>query len=70
MLCLAELGLQRQGWHKHPTHPPMYYLPTTPHLLPAQYGALIIIDPEEEYYQEEISKLEFDIKHLGLGERA
>lgn len=36
---------------------------------PLQYGALIIIDPEEEYYQEEISKLEFDIKHLGLGER-
>ena len=32
-----------------------------------QYGALMIVDPEDEFYQEEVTKLEHDVKHLGLG---
>ncbi|GAB4817967.1 hypothetical protein N2152v2_005013 [Parachlorella kessleri] len=32
-----------------------------------QYGALMIVDPEDEFYPEEVTKLEHDIKHLGLG---
>lgn len=33
-----------------------------------QYGALMIVDSEDEFYPEEITKLEHDVRHLGLGE--
>ena len=35
-------------------------------MLSAQYGALLMVDLEEEYYPEEIAKLEQDVKE-GLG---
>ena len=34
----------------------------------AQYGALVIVDSEEEFYPEEIAKLEDDVATHGLGE--
>lgn len=33
-----------------------------------QYGALLVVDPEDEFYPEEVTKLEHDVRHLGLGE--
>ena len=36
------------------------------HACHAQYGALLMVDLEEEYYPEEIAKLEQDVKE-GLG---
>ena len=41
---------------------------TIPRFLPAllQYGALLMVDMEEEYYPEEIAKLEQDVRE-GLG---
>ena len=32
-----------------------------------QYGALMIVDPEEEFYQAEVAKLAADISMQGLG---
>lgn len=32
-----------------------------------QYGALLIVDSEEEFYAEEISKLKTDVEQEGLG---
>ena len=32
-----------------------------------QYGALLIVDSEEEFYAEEISKLQRDVEREGLG---
>lgn len=32
-----------------------------------QYGALLIVDSEEEFYAEEISKLKADVEQEGLG---
>jgi membrane-bound transcription factor site-1 protease len=32
------------------------------------YGALLIVDSEDEFYKEEIAKLAFDVEQLGLGE--
>ena len=32
-----------------------------------QYGALLMVDSEEEYYPEEISKLKDDVEKEGLG---
>ncbi|XP_065195488.1 membrane-bound transcription factor site-1 protease-like [Sycon ciliatum] len=32
----------------------------------SQYGALMIVDPEEEFFQEEIAKLRNDVQHNGL----
>lgn len=38
------------------------------HLFPLmQYGALLMVDSEEEYYPEEISKLKDDVEKEGLG---
>lgn len=32
-----------------------------------QYGALLIADPEEEWYPEEVAKVAADVAELGLG---
>ncbi len=32
-----------------------------------QYGAVMIVDAEEEYYPEEVAKLAKDVKQQGLG---
>ena len=32
-----------------------------------QYGTLLIVDPEEEFYEEEIAKLHRDVEQHGLG---
>ena len=34
----------------------------------SHYGALLVVDPEEEWYAEEVSKLADDVGRLGLGE--
>jgi len=34
---------------------------------PEQYGSLLIVDAEEEYYPEEVAKLAADVKDKGLG---
>jgi hypothetical protein len=34
----------------------------------SSYGALLIVDSEDEFYKEEIAKLAFDVEQLGLGE--
>lgn len=35
--------------------------------LAAQYGALLIVDPEEEFYAAEVAKLATDVAEQGLG---
>ena len=32
-----------------------------------QYGALMIVDPEEEFYQAEVAKVAADVELFGLG---
>ena len=32
----------------------------------SQYGTLLIVDPEEEFHKEEISKLKEDVEEKGL----
>lgn len=34
---------------------------------PAQYGAVLIVDSEEEFYPEEVAKLAADVAERGLG---
>ena len=34
---------------------------------PLQYGAVMIVDPEEEFYPEEVAKLADDVRRRGLG---
>ena len=33
----------------------------------SEYGALLVVDPEEEWHAEEVAKLERDVKEAGLG---
>ena len=35
--------------------------------IPLQYGAVMIVDPEEEFYPEEVAKLAEDVRRRGLG---
>ena len=32
------------------------------------YGALLVVDSEDEWYRQEVAKLAFDVEQLGLGE--
>lgn len=41
--------------------------PKSSMLLPLQYGAVLIVDPEEEFYPEEVVKLAQDVRKHGLG---
>lgn len=50
-------------WNPRASHHPQF-----PCFVPLQYGALLIVDSEEEFYKEEIQKLRQDVDLSGLGD--